>query len=65
MRKWGKKSGDMGSLWWGCGSWMKDGVEMMGVGVVDVDGKSWMMVGGDESGCSGELKMGKMSVVED
>ena len=64
MRKGGKKSGDMGGFWWGCGECVKDGVEMMGIGVIDIDGKDWMMLKGEEWVSNKEVSVRKKSMVD-
>ena len=64
ISKSGKKTPHIGTFWSGCASFMKHGLEIMGLALVDVYANSCMMLRAHQAPSTGELKLRNMTLVQ-
>ena len=64
ISKAGKKTPHIGRFWSGCASAVKHGLEIMGLGLIDIDAHNCMMLRAHQTPGTSELKMRNKSLTE-
>ena len=64
ISKAGRKTPHVGRFWSGCAGAVKHGLEIMGLGLIDIDAHNCMMLRAHQTPCTSELRMRDKSLTE-